>query len=243
MKTKTMTKSAFRRSVLDDLAAYRRQIVQAALMQRPDVAYDLLVFHLARDVAQSGSVRSPLEIAAKEPWTRCESSRQDMGKTQAGACIEDSRSRLSLDWIGLDEAKGFECFLSLSRSEKAAILAYIVAQTLRPQLADEADADPTLEKAGTLLAIHCGRYWRPDTAFFERLTKAQALEIGGAVMGPDFAQRHLKTKAKALAPIMGRLFDPESPEHQKLPKAQRGRITAWQPGCMAFAPLEVASPS
>ena len=62
------------------------------------------------------------------------------------------------------------CVHPVARSGKAAILAYAVAQTLRPQLADEGDGDPTFEKAGTLMAIHCGRSWRPDTAFFERLT-------------------------------------------------------------------------
>jgi ParB family chromosome partitioning protein len=226
--------SGFGKSLSDDLAAIRREILQAELMKNPKVASDLLAFHTVSNLLAEYHWQSPFQMTAREAYgARTVSEKGDMGRFTGRADFEKSVAGLSMDWHKVAcPIERFEAFRALTEEEKTGLLAYAAAQMLLPQLADDSGKEPTLERAAEIMGTKPADYWRPGAEFFQRMTKGHMLEVAKEVIGPDYAKRHGKSQKSELAASMGNVFLPADNTADAYPKA-RARINAWLPFCMA----------
>lgn len=220
-------------SLRDDLAAIRLEALQIELLANPTVARDLLAFHTVRDALSSGYTQSPFELSAQQARSaRTVSKKGDMGRFEGRDTLEKLVAALPLDWFNVeDDTESFEAFRALLEADKIALQAYAAVQMLQPQLNDEGNAEPTLERAAQIIGVDVAKYWTPDADFFTRITKGHMEEIATEVIDREFAQRHQKDKKGVYAKAMGNVFNPEV-KTIGIKAPARKRLAAWVPSCM-----------
>ncbi len=232
-EAKTKQPNDYGKSLRDDLAAVRLEILRCELLQNPTVTRDLLAFHSLRSVLTPHYTRTPFEFTARMPYgPRTASEKGDMGRYEGRATFEGLVADLRLDWFDIEDViESFEAFRALSEDDKTRLQAYAAILMLQPQLSDEREAEPTLERTAQIIGSDPAATWTPGGDFFARLTKGHMLQIAGEVVGPDFAERHAKDKKADLATSLGAVFLPVADEKEAYPKARPG-IAAWAPACM-----------
>jgi hypothetical protein len=120
----------------------------------------------------------------------------------------------------------------LSEADKTRLQAFVAAEVLKPQLADDGTAEPSLERAAAIMQTRAADYWTPNADFFGRMTKGHMLAVAAQVVDEGFASRHSKDKKGDLAVSLDAVFNPRPDANDAYPKA-RPRIAAWVPACMA----------
>jgi ParB family chromosome partitioning protein len=233
-KAKATEGSDYSNSLRDDLAALRLEILRAELVKNPEVARDLLAFHMVCKVLEHGCWHSPFELNAHRPYgPRTESRNGDMGTFEGREAAKAARESLPLDWFEIEDiADRFEVFRALSEADKISLQAFVAAETLKPQLADDGTAEPSLERAAAIMQTRAADYWTPNADFFGRMTKGHMLAVAAQVVDEGFASRHSKDKKGDLAVSLDSVFNPHPDANDAYPKA-RPRIAAWVPACMA----------
>lgn len=219
----------------DDLKSYRTQIMKAHLAKRYDVAFDALLYVLCASILQSGYFANPLDLRAVS--TPTESSLNDMSESTAYADLRDQEESLVKGWLNLDEADAFAAMSDLSKDEKQALLAWCVAQCLEGQLSYERLANPIVEAIAARLDIDFSAHWRPTADnYWSRVKKSYALEIGGEILGAQWARDFGGAKKTELAKVMERAFDPKRSDALGLAEDVRAKAAGWTPLGFAAAP-------
>ncbi len=216
-----------------DLAAYRQQAAQAELARHPAIAFDLLVFHVARSTLSTPALGGPdVRFERNHPTTTVEKD-----TTPAGDALKAIESALPSEWLRhASEADQFEAFRKLADAEKQGLLAYCVAVTLPPSLAPEVGeeagaSDAALSLAGASMAA----YWRPAKGnYLARVTREQLLTLGREVLGEQWAQARAKEKKSSLVDQLDRAF--AAPEKHGRTPEQVDKLTGWRPAGMAYGP-------
>ncbi|MEQ8349827.1 MAG: ParB/RepB/Spo0J family partition protein [Sneathiellaceae bacterium] len=233
---------AFRAALREDLAALRRHMIRAEFLARPEIAQDLLRFHMIRQTICEGSSATPFQVLARESSSRTRSIAGDMGRLAAFGEIEDSVSRLRVDWLDLlpDTARAFEAFLDLTEADKTALMAHVAGLALHGGLNDSAGwHHHSLELALHRMGSDLARHWTPDAAFFDCLTKAHILDILSSILGPGIAARHAGAKKAELAKVAARYFDDSiTAAERDIGEDAAARAAAWLP-----EPMRVSLPA
>lgn len=220
-------KPEFSQPLIADLMAYRTLAAQAEIALHPDVAFDLLVFHVACGVFDHISPFDGLDVSFRQSFPR-PSVEKDGLATQR---LEGIREGLPLAWLDHDgEDQRFAAFRQLPDGDKRRILAYCTALTLKPALAgtDEASA---YEFALALTGGNVAEYWRPTKAnYLSRITRDQLLQIASEVMlgGEDWVTAHRADKKGSLVEVLDKTFAaPGKPD-------TREAVQNWLPKGMEF---------
>lgn len=171
-----------------DLANYRLQARQAALLKHPGLAHDLLIFTLAEQMLGDLPVwdrgadieASPANLSATD----------DIEGAAAAEALSQAHGRLDLGWmVHEDRPERFTGFQALTKKKKEAIMAYCVARTL------QWDGGGLTDHLAELMGFDLLDYWRPTAEnYFRRVKAAHLLEIGAAVIGPEWADEHRNFK-------------------------------------------------
>ena len=239
----------------DSHAAIMRSLrtahLQVQLARNPDVARDILLYELARqllpgvDTPDTWTAAKALDInvSPTEPQIR-----PDRDESFARAVAEQVEL---LDSIGaslpvscIDTAKpdvGFRTIAALSDEQKNAVLAYCVARLPRHQLSFDEHRTDALEAATERLDTTPNIAFRPGAeVFWNRLRKSRILDIATDVIGETWAHSHAKDRKGDLVAHMEQVFaDPAN--DPDVPAQAYDRIRAWaMPGFVAFDPDPVA---
>ncbi|MBK8209222.1 MAG: ParB/RepB/Spo0J family partition protein [Rhodospirillales bacterium] len=223
-----------------DIAAWRTQVLQLAIAEQPEIAYDLLVFRLVTAISRRASLvcsPSPLDLVPQP--TRPESSRQDM--TPAKQALAEHEQTLAWSWLedaGDDDA--FVRFRALPRADKDRLMAWATAQLLRPQTSDH-PRTREFELAGGMAGTDVRKYWTPDAAnYWGRTTRAHMLAVLDELGGNS--RLHAPLRKDALVAIMDRLFNGAD---AVVSQAAKDAARSWLPVGMAFtaAPAATAEPA
>ena len=209
-------KGPYSAALAADLAAIRTGALQAALLEKPELALDLLTFALSQP-ARAGAL--PLAIAAEAAQNLPETGAEALALP--AALTDPAPERLSAD----ETAEAFAAFRARPKKERNRVLAASIARALSAPLADKAPplVEALIETAGAAPRA----VWTPDAAFFKRLTKEQLLAIEAGIMGreapaPDIAKQ---PKGKLVAHLSA-IF---SGEGVTLSPEQQARAAAWLP--------------
>ena len=221
------------RSLEEQMAKDRRDVLALHLAHDPALALDLAIFALARDHAgQFGYSDSGCTIRItdrNEPTgLSC------IPASPAVTDLEGLRAALPNDWASEDDSfASFLAFRALADDVKAGWLAYAVSQSLKASLASGTHALAFQTRLGAEIGIEMAQHWRPGAEnFFDRIKKAQILGILGQ-FDPELALRYATAKKSELATAAARLcagdtiIEPET----------KAKALAWVPDVMRFVDL------
>lgn len=224
-------------SLKRDLESYRLQVAQAEIAKHPQIAFDLMVYSVAKGVIGSRHLHDGVDIHFRQHWGADTVNKHE---TAAGYAMAEAKAGLSLAWLEanpVDEAERFRLFMGLSEVEKHAILAYCVATTLQPKL--DNDREPTAyDTALALTGGNVAAYWRPTKEnFLSRVTSSALLEIGQEIFGGKFSTQYAKAKKSELVALLDKGF--ANPE-KAMDRDKVDRLMNWLPAGMAFREAELA---
>ena len=209
-------KGPYSAALAADLAAIRTGALQTALLEKPELALDLLTFALSQP-ARAGAL--PLAITADPAQNLPETGAEALALPEA--LTDPAPARLFAD----EAAEAFAAFRARPKKERNRILAASIARALSAPLADK--APPLVEALIETAGAPPRAVWTPDAGFFKRLTKEQLLAIEAGIMGreapaPDLAKQ---PKGKLVAHLTA-IF---SGGRVALSPEQQARAAAWLP--------------
>ena len=221
-------KPEFSQSLVADLKAYRTQVAQAEIALHPDIAFDLLVFHVACGVIDHIAPSEGLDVHFRQSFPR-PSVEKDGLATKRLEAVEEG---LPLAWMKEEgEDVRFAAFRRLDDADKKRILAYCTALTLKPALASEGEFPKAYEVALSLTGANVAEYWRPTKDnYLSRVTKDQLLDTGRQVMlgGEQWASSRANEKKASLVTALHEAF-----ARSHLPDTI-DKLKNWLPKGMAF---------
>ncbi len=153
----------------EDMAHVRTRAIGVALAQSPDLARDYAEFMLIRQaIGGAGDyVRTSTTLSASR--AKRGPQEPDGSLQQIEEVFDALYDGLETAWLDLDGADGFVAFRALSAEARSALLAYAVAQTLKPKTApglrDEVRKAVEREALPNIRDV-----WTPDEDFLGRLT-------------------------------------------------------------------------
>ncbi|ABI93371.1 ParB/RepB/Spo0J family partition protein (plasmid) [Roseobacter denitrificans] len=215
-------KSAYSAALTADLARVRTCAVQTALLDKPELALDLVTFALVQSMYDS-----PIGISTTQPRNTPD---DDAGLTVDARIAHEYETPIRAK----PAAEKFAAFRALPKKERNAALTGEVAKLMQATLADHAQ-NPLIEMVATLAGANVRAVWTPSEAFLNRLKADQLIEAMAFILGeaPQKSFTSLKKgeKAARLAAIFAgkKGIPPLSAE-------QKRRAEAWVPDGMATAP-------
>jgi ParB family chromosome partitioning protein len=216
-----------------DLESYRLQAAQAEIARHPAIAFDLLVFHVAR----YGLAMRPIHDGPDVHFTQhfgTDSVRR--APTAAAAAFDAIKEGLPAEWASLDsEAAQFEAFRLLPAEGKQRLLAYCVACTLQPKLGPSDGAQATAyDIALSLTGANPADYWRPSKEnYLRRIPRDPLLDLGRELLGDAWAHSRWKARKADLVEELDRAFADPGKAGRSADQAER--LKCWLPQGMAFA--------
>lgn len=219
-----------------DLAAYRQQILKAAVATAPEVALDLVIYTMVTAlVSRVGYSPSPFGASFTQTYERVEL--KDLDSTAAAAELDRVEAGIPfLAELPKDPVALFDAVRALEPDAKGALLAWCVSKCLTVGLPTaQGTAQRIVERVGSILEVDVAAWWRPTRArYFERVKKDHLLEILGDCGLDAVARQVAKEKKPAIVNGVAAVFDP-STRPTVLTEAQSLALDTWLPPGMAFA--------
>jgi len=217
----------------DDLAVERATIAAANVAADPGLAYDMIVFTLAkRIIAPSFADMGGLSLSA-DPSHR-HHSRPEAQAAEVAEALTAAHDALDLSFCdsGLSTGAQFRAFQTLDAMMKAAILAYAVSGAINPALGStgtyrDSFADEFIAQAVPDIRTH----WTPlDANYWSRVTRPIMLGVLKDDLGLEQeAETHASAKKSTLSAFMGKLF---AEPFATLSAEQHAAVAAWTPAVM-----------
>ena len=223
-------KSPYSGALVEDMKAIRLAAIQTALLDKPEMVFDLLAFGLS---LASGVSTHVFDVSPGRP-NNCPSKPEGLEAserlTHAPAGHEAwSRAELRVD----DLATAFRTFVAAGKKARNAALVEGVARTL-PYGAGSAEFFGLIEAdAGAGIR----KVWTPTAEnFFSRVSAdyldALHLDLTGCDPQGNGFKAHKAQKKAEKAQCMERLFsDAEYQKAWKIDPEKKARIEAWTPDC------------
>lgn len=194
------------RSLTEDLAMARRDILAVHLANDPGLALDLAIFKLAAgELHADYGLGLTLDISG-------------VGDPQGSSSVKSSpaidalaqmRDALDVSWFNSrDEVGNFERFRTLDDDIKASWLSYCMATSLKASLATKGNFQNRFHSMlGQIMEIDTAAHWRPTAAgYFSKLRKPVILETIGKLGDPTLVSRYSNSKKGDLADAAEKIF-------------------------------------
>lgn len=225
-------------SLSDDLKTERAMALGAALAQNPDIAADLAMFKIVSDAALNRMPVTHGFVISASVEHRQHAKLDEIDATSQTA-METACSDLLLDWADEDAspAAQFAAFRTLEAGEKAKLVAFALAKTVRPAFARDETCDALMAQVEAEVMPNIRAYWKPNAAFFLRLKKAQLLKIISEDLGlAQEALNLVNSKKLDVVEFLALLF---AEPFATLSEAQRAAVASWCPPDMQTTELKV----
>lgn len=219
-------KPMYSTALAEDLARIRTGAVQAALLEKPELALELLTFALTAPV-YSGSL--PLGISS----TDAQNGPKDGEGMKLPKAIQPEGYGYPMN--GKEAAEAFTAFRRRKPATRAKLLTEAVAKIVSVGLAGD-KANPFRELVAELAETDVRRNWTPTEAFLKRLTGAQLEAAHAEIMG-EVQGSFIKLKKGEKASRLHRIFAGEK-GIPPLTDAQKARAAAWVPQGLVAQPAE-----
>ena len=200
-------------ALLEDLGRYRQQATQAALLQQPAAAADVLHYTLCLQVLSDQRWQGRTLQDASFGVVASTTSRGDTGEGRAFDELARARDGLSLQWLELQGAgERFAAYRQLPQRARDALVAYCTARTLTIGVRGHcADQDSLIAQLG----VDFAGYWRPTRDnYLGRLTKGALFAQFGSLLGQQWLDWHASSTKAAVVASLDEWFrdQPASPE-------------------------------
>ena len=218
------------RSLEEQLAKDRRDILALHVATDPALALDLAIFCLARDLAgHFGSDKTGCSIRITDRFEPA--GLKDIPESPARVELAGIHNALDANWASEDGDFGsFLAFRELGEDVKAGWLAFAVSQSLRASLAGGTHDNAFQTRLGAHIGIDPAQHWRPGAErFFDRIKKSTILSILGTI-DPTMPGRYATAKKGELASAAAKLCAGETIAEPDI----KQRALGWMPEVMAF---------
>ena len=210
-----------------DLAIERAGLIEAALVDEPDLARDVMTFRLATSTFAHGAVGG-IGITVQVPWQK--HSRPEAEDAGIAAQIEAAREALDLSFLdaALTDGAKFRAFRALDEEMKARILAVCVAGLVEPMLASQSHArEPFMDAVAVEAVPDIRAVWRPTAAnYWSRVSRGHMLALLNSFGLVAEAEEQRNVKKATLAAYMETLF---AQPFATLTEEQREAVESWTP--------------
>lgn len=218
------------RSLEEQLAKDRRDVLALHIANDPGLALDITIFQLARPFAgHFGYSDTGCAITISDRFEPA--GIKAIPESEAQVQLGSIKAALPCDWG--QEHNSFASFLAfraLDEEAKAGWLAFAVSQSLKASLAQGQYSNAFQTGLGALLDIEVAQHWRPSAErYFDRKKKGQILTILGGI-DPEAAGRYATAKKSELASAAARLCAGETIVQPSV----KERALAWVPDEMRF---------
>jgi len=218
------------RSLEEQLAKDRRDVLALHVAGDPGLALDITIFELARPFAgHFGYSDTGCAITISDRFEPA--GIKSIPESEAQVQLGSIKAALPCDWG--QEGNSFASFLAfraLDEEAKAGWLAFAVSQSLKASLAQGQYSNAFQTGLGALLDIDMAQHWRPSAErYFDRKKKGQILTILGGI-DPEAAGRYATAKKSELASAAARLCAGETIVQPSV----KERALAWVPDEMRF---------
>lgn len=227
-KADPLSAEAMSAALRGDLGVERAYILQSALAGDADLARDVLIYRLASDMLPAMRAYDMNNIrATKGSRTH---SRSEVVDASILRQIEDQQEALDLSWSDASLAPGeqFRAFRALDDTAKTTIMAFCVAATVDPHLADNRPGRTSFMEAVAADAIEDIRtVWKPTADnYWSRVTRDHMLALLKSFGMAQEAEAQRTVKKGTLAKYMEALF---ANPFATLSEAQRVAVESWTP--------------
>ena len=221
-------------SLADDLRTARHHILRAHLGANYDMAFDVLLYTMCRQVFDGyREDYLPLDLSLT-PY-HAKNHGQVVEGSMADHMITRVEGDLRVDWLTLEPPHDFRAMCDLSRDEKQALFAFTASFALKAQLSDDTYPSPVIEEIGLRMDVDVAGCWRPTAAnYWGTVTKAHIASIATQIVGDDFAKERRGEKKLDAATVMERAFGEDAVETGDLDEATAAKAAKWLPRGMAF---------
>jgi ParB family chromosome partitioning protein len=227
---KAKPKHALPESLRKDLAIDRLQVAQVEIARNPVIALDLLAFQAASKLLGKHPFADGADVEFKLPKP---------GKERKASVAERDLASigkaLPIGWLkAASKAEQFEAFRTLPEASKLELLAYCVAQTLKPKFGPtEGEEATAYDAALSLTGSNVAGYWRPSKGnFLSRINREQLIAVSRDILGEPWAQCHSNDKKALLVDQLDRAFS--NPEKSGRSPEQIAKLKSWLPQGMSF---------
>ncbi|HMS21770.1 ParB/RepB/Spo0J family partition protein [uncultured Sphingorhabdus sp.] len=230
------------RSLTEDMAMIRRDILAVHLANDPGLALDLSIFQLAAGVlsaAYGTGITLRIESVGDPQGS---TSTKSNAATEALAQIRES---LDVSWFDHSDTNGnFQRFRELSDDVKAAWLAYSMARSLKATSATKNNFhNPFHTMLGAIMEIDTATHWRPTADnYFGKLKKSAILERIGELGDPSLVARYSSSKKGEIADAAEKIYSGNAIIDPEI----KAKALAWVPEELRFKTEdveEVAAPN
>ena len=234
--------AGYSQALADDLRHIRTAIVRAELAGHPDVAGDLLVFQLSRQILadRTGHQRTALDVTARITATHPTNRYGDDGFSRCNpgearwVQIRDALQEQHAGWLGIDPEQAdrsvaacWAAFRGLTSQAKQHLLAFCVAAMVENQLGIEPGRAPELEAAIDEIAPPLADARLSADLFWERIPKKAILAAMEEAGNPEWADENKGFKKKELAEYAEHAF--ANPDGEPFSEETRDAIRNWTP--------------
>lgn len=204
------------KALTEDMNAIRTCAAQTALLDKPELALDLLTFALTQPAYAGAGV---IDIRAEHPANAV--------ATDEGLILSERLEPCHKDWLRRDTAAdAFAAFRDQPKKTRNAILTEAIARMLSVPM--DGQANPLAKMVADLTKPDLRKVWTPTASFLKRLKAADLdaimLHIDGVALGSTFASMKKGQKVERLAAIFA-----GGANAPALTRAQRARVDAWVP--------------
>lgn len=204
------------KALTEDMNILRTCAAQTALLDKPELALDLLTFTLVHNAYSGANV---MELRVTEP--------ANVVPTDEGQIVSERLQPAEQEWLRKDSApEAFAAFRAQPKKARNAALTEAVARMLTVPV--DGQANPLAKMIADLTKPDVRKVWTPTASFLKRLKAADLdaimLHIDGIAVGSTFAKMKKGQKVERLAAI----FE-AGPDTPKLSRDQQARADAWVP--------------
>jgi len=194
-----------------DLHNFRTQAFQSVLMKNDDLAYDIMVFTVARSIL--GELNYFGKVADISISATILSQTKGIEETQAQEAINKIREQLDTSWLAFEEtADQFKSFRELGRGQKKKILSYCVGMAFYGDFRDDMVKDLVEAMCFNLID-----HWQPTADnYFSRIRKGDLLALGKDLKGDQWVDDNQGKKKGVLVDLI----------------SQDDAIEGWLPDCL-----------
>ena len=157
----------------------------------------------------------------------------------SGEKIAAQEKDLALEWAReKDPQDRFTAFCVLPEGEKRKIFSYCVAGGIVGGLSG--DMPPECEAIASRLKVQAHKEWRPNAAFFNRMTKAKLLSLAADIIGEERAAKLADLTRGGIAERLGSVFAGDALATSDMDAERLAYIATWLPEGMAYAEMKDA---
>ena len=195
------------RTLVDELAIQRRDLLAVHVEAAPAFALDLAIFLMADGETGYCAGRKGSTLSASRPGDPAFGFKTPEAKATIAAA--EAADALERGWTeAATREERFDAFRALPETARMAWLGHAVARTLEASAGIPGDRACSFhDHLGNLLGIDVAAWWRPTGAnYFDRAPKSMALAALTEVGGPVLAGHYAKSKKAELAQACERIF-------------------------------------